>query len=84
MSPFKYGDTVRTVVFLLLLATGVSFAPYLGAQEVYTVLPGDTFSRIARGQGVSLTALREANPNQPEALQPGDHLQLPQAIQFPD
>ncbi len=84
MSLFKLGGRVRTVVFLLLLATGVSFAPVLGAQEVYTVLPGDTFSRIARGQGVSLTALREANPNQSESLQPGDHLQVPQAIQFPD
>ena len=56
----------------------------VGAQEVYTVLPGDTFSRIARSHGMSLTTLLEANPSSSESLQPGDQIQIPALIDFPD
>lgn len=70
-------------MFFLVLGV-VSCVSLAGAQEAYTVLPGDTFSRIARAQGCSLTALREANPDQNESLQPGDQLRLPELIEFPD
>jgi len=70
-------------IFLLVLGT-VSCVSVVGAQETYTVLPGDTFSRIARAQGFSLTALLEANPDQGESLQPGDQLRIPELIEFPD
>jgi LysM repeat protein len=50
----------------------------LTAQTVYTVLPGDTFSRIARAYGLSITELHEANPNITAELNPGDHILIPQ------
>ena len=75
---------VRYRALFLLVLGAVCCVSIIGAQETYTVLPGDTFSRIARAQGFSLTALREANPDQEESLQPGDRLQFPELIEFPD
>lgn len=54
------------------------------AQSVYTVLPGDTHSRIARHFGVTLTELRYANPGVDEALSPGDQLTIPTRLVLPE
>ena len=48
----------------------------------YTVLPGDTYARIARAHDVTLTELREANPGRGEALSPGDVVRIPQPMQL--
>ena len=66
-------------VFALICSLGNSFA-----QQTYTVLPGDTFSRIARQNGLTLTQLREANPHHKEDLSPGDYLLIPAKKILPD
>lgn len=48
------------------------------AQTEYTVLPGDTFSRLARANGLSLVELQEANPAIKAELRPGDRILIPQ------
>lgn len=74
---------LRVLFFMVFHGFFGSFST-ASAQEVYTVLPGDTFSRIARAQGISLTALLEANPGYPESLRPGDQIKVPDLIDFPD
>ena len=67
------------LVLLLCLVSGVQLAT---AQLEYTVLPGDTYARIARAHDVTLTELREANPGRGEALSPGDVVRIPQPMQL--
>ncbi len=67
------------LVLLLCLVSGVQLAT---AQLEYTVLPGDTYARIARAHDVTLTELREANPRRGEALSPGDVVRIPQPMQL--
>ena len=67
------------LVLSLCLASGLQLAT---AQVEYTVLPGDTFARIARAHDVTLTELREANPGRGEALSPGDVVRIPQPMQL--
>lgn len=43
----------------------------------YTVLPGDTFARIARANDLTLSELQGANPGLNSNLQPGDQLVIP-------
>ena len=77
-------DKMRAVAWILWAFGGLSHVSLMAAQEQYTVLPGDTFARIARSQGMTLTALLEANPDHSEALQPGDRIQVPELVAFPD
>ena len=68
---------------LRVLGMALFFASILGgdsltAQTVYTVLPGDTFSRIARANGLSLAELQDANPTITAELTPGDRISIPQ------
>ena len=65
------------LVLSLCLASGVQLAT---AQVEYTVLPGDTYARIARAHDVTLTQLREANLGRGEALSPGDVVRIPQPM----
>ena len=67
------------LVLSLCLVSGVQLAT---AQVEYTVLPGDTYARIARAHDVTLTELREANPGRGEALSPGDVVRIPQPMQL--
>ena len=67
------------LVLSLCLVSGVQIA---AAQVEYTVLPGDTYARIARAHDVTLTELREANPGRGEALSPGDVVRIPQPMQL--
>jgi LysM repeat protein len=78
------GMTFRNAYQLFISNVFIGLFLCAGAQETYMVLPGDTFARIARAQGMSLTALREANPDQAESLQPGDLIQVPELVAFPD
>jgi len=65
---------------LLILAGGI---PQARAQEQYTVLPGDTYARIARAHDMTLTELRAANPGQGEVLSPGDVVRIPKPEKSP-
>ena len=67
------------LVLSLCLVSGVQLVT---AQVEYTVLPGDTYARIARAHDVTLTELREANPGRGEALSPGDVVRIPQPMQL--
>lgn len=67
------------LLLTLCLASGVQL---VNAQVEYTVLPGDTYARIARAHDVTLTELREANPGRGEALAPGDVVRIPQPMQL--
>jgi LysM repeat protein len=75
----------------LLRATFVAFAAVLMlavtavtavAQSQYTVLPGDTYARIARAHDLTLSELRDANPGRGESLAPGDVILIPQPMQL--
>lgn len=55
---------------------------YASAQSSYTVLPGDTYARIARAHDLTLSELRDANPGRGEALAPGDVVRIPQPMQL--
>ena len=59
---------MRNLLFVLslCLASGVQFTT---AQVDYTVLPGDTYARIARAHDVTLTELQEANHQFKEQFQ---------------
>ena len=72
-------SVVRKVLTLVVVAASLHSA---WAQAEYTVLPGDTFARIARAHDVTLTELREANPGRSEALSPGDIVRIPQPMQL--
>lgn len=52
------------------------------AQTEYTVLPGDTYARIARAHDLTLSELRSANPGRGESLAPGDLVLIPQPMQL--
>ena len=67
------------LVLSLCLVSGVQLVT---AQVEYTVLPGDTYARIARAHDITLTELREANPGRGEALSPGDVVRIPQPMQL--
>ncbi len=57
---------------------GAEATPPAGATTEYKIVKGDTLSKIARKSGVSLDALREANPNLNERrLQIGQPLTIP-------
>ncbi len=71
--------TMRDLFLVLLLWVAAGFQ-LAHAQVEYTVLPGDTFARIARAHDVTLTELREANPGRGEALSPGDVVRIPQPM----
>src|SRR4029079_2180124 len=49
------------------------------SQESYVVQHGDTLSRIAAQQGVSLAQLEAANPqiHNPNVIYPGQHITIP-------
>ena len=70
---FDAGLLVFALLVSGLFGTGL-------AQTTYTVLPGDTFSRIARAHDVSLTELQEANGGRREDLSPGDQIQIPTPV----
>ena len=72
------GFFVAGLLVFALLVSGL-FGTGL-AQTTYTVLPGDTFSRIARAHDVSLTELQEANGGRREDLSPGDQIQIPTPV----
>jgi LysM repeat protein len=72
-----HGHPLRVLGAVLLMTILWGNAP-LVAQTQYAVLPGDTFSRIARAYGLSITDLQEANPNITAELSPGDRLLIPQ------
>lgn len=72
-------SVVRKVLTFVVVAASLQSA---SAQAEYTVLPGDTFARIARAHDVTLTELREANPGRSEALSPGDIVRIPQPMQL--
>ncbi len=48
-----------------------------GVRHYHTVVRGDTLSRIARRYGVTLTALRRANPGTSDGLYPGNLIAVP-------
>src|SRR5688572_12503973 len=51
-----------------------------GATRPYTVVRGDSFSRIASRNGTTVAALRAANPEvEPTRIKPGDKLNVPEA-----
>lgn len=51
-----------------------------GSTREYTVVRGDSFSRIASRNGTTVSALRAANPEvEPTRIKPGDKLNVPQA-----
>lgn len=52
------------------------------AQTDYTVLPGDTYARVARSYDLTLSELRSANPGRGEALAPGDVIRIPQPMKL--
>lgn len=70
-------------------ATGNSAAPTTssdvsGGSETYTVKSGDTMSKIAKVNGVSLKALKAANPNvDPNHIVVGQKLKLPARAETP-
>ena len=49
-------------------------------QTTYTVLPGDTFARIARAHDLSMSELREANEERGVDLSPGDRILIPAPV----
>ena len=55
------------LVLSLCLVSGVQLVT---AQVEYTVLPGDTYARIARAHDVTLTELRAANPGREKPCLP--------------
>lgn len=76
--PITIIGMLRFLLALLLFQVwGIHFA--LG-QTHYTVLPGDTFSRIARAHDLSLSELRDANPDKGPDLSPGDRIRIPEAM----
>lgn len=48
-----------------------------GVRHYHTVVRGDTLSAIARRYGVTLTALRQANPGTSDGLYPGNLIAVP-------
>lgn len=52
----------------------------IATAKPYTVKPGDTLYAIAKANGISLTELLRLNKNVSERLQPGQVLQLPDAL----
>jgi len=51
-----------------------------GEMKEYTVAPGDSLSKIAKANGITVGALAKANPNaEPAKLRPGQKLQIPMA-----
>lgn len=60
------------------VTTAAAAAPGTSTGEGYTVRPGDNLSKIAKKMGVSLKALREANPQMKgDSLKPGQRLNAP-------
>jgi LysM repeat protein len=71
-------------------STGSAAAPSASAStdtnggETYTVKSGDTMSKIAKANGVSLKALEAANPNvEPSKIKVGQKLKLPVKAEAP-
>jgi len=75
-SRLPQSHTMRILGMALFFTFGCGVLT-LTAQSEYTVLPGDTFSRIARANGLALAELQEANPTITE-LSPGDRILIPQ------
>lgn len=72
----------RVSLRCLVMTFGVLVSMPLNAQPAspvtkYTVLPGDTFARIARANDLSLSELQNANPGVLSELRPGDQLAIP-------
>lgn len=70
----------RASVWALL--AGLFLASAACAQADYTVLPGDTYARIARAHDLTLSELRSANPGRGESLAPGDVISIPQPMKL--
>jgi len=62
----------------LLLTLGVLLCLGTAAAGAYTVQPGDTLWRIAQSRQVELTALILANHLKSNAIEPGQHLLIPE------
>lgn len=59
------------------VAPAIETAP--GTKE-YTIVRGDSFSKIAKANQISVAVLRKANPNvDPEKIQPGQKITIPKA-----
>ncbi len=68
---------MRRLTISVLLAALFGFTPAAFA-ATWEVQPGDSLYAIARAHGVSLDALRAANPGRSDAIHPGDELALPE------
>jgi LysM repeat protein len=52
-----------------------------GATKEYTVVARDYFGKIAKAHGITLSALKAANPNvDPTRIKPGDKLNIPEPV----
>ena len=72
-------SALRTTLATLVCLVSIAMA---SAQTEYTVLPGDTYARIARAHDLTLSELRSANPGRGESLAPGDLVLIPQPMQL--
>lgn len=58
-------------------AAATSSAPTVGSEQVYTVVGGDSLSRIARRFGTTVTAIRQANGLTSDLIRVGQALKIP-------
>lgn len=83
---YYYPDSELEKYRLLAWSLGNRIPVYLGRCEglnYYTVVPGDTWSSLARRVGLKMNELRAANPQAVRSngyLQPGDRILLPAGI----
>jgi LysM repeat protein len=75
-------EAPTTNTFAESAATNAAPNPVQGGAKQYRVVKGDSFYKIARANGVSMKALRDANPGMDSAkLKVGQELQLPAGAQ---
>lgn len=66
----------------LAMCFALSFASTMNAQAWYTVLPGDTFDRLARSNDLTFSELTAANAKVQSPLAPGTRLWIPAPVEL--
>lgn len=79
----KVGQIIQVPAKTILAGTSAGTAEPASAEAVktitYTVKPGDTLTKIAKGHGITVKALRGANNLKTDQLHVGQKLKLPAA-----
>jgi LysM repeat protein len=74
--------TLGSSMVWLTMCLALSAATSIHAQAWYTVLPGDTFDRLARGNDLTISELMAANSKVQSPLAPGISLWIPAPVEL--